>query len=43
LWTDQREHSCPGEISKTRRLAQAAIEARAGYEVDFLILSTLAD
>jgi hypothetical protein len=40
------EHSCPGEISKTRRLAQAAqaaIEARAGYEVDFLDLSTLAD
>ncbi len=40
------EHTCPGEISKTRRLAQAAqaaIEARGGYEVDFLDLSTLAD
>lgn len=40
------EHTCPGEISKTRRLsqaAQAAIESRAGYEVDFLDLSTLAD
>ena len=40
------EHSCPGEISKTRRLAQAArsaIEALPGYEVDFLDLSTLAD
>jgi hypothetical protein len=36
----------PGENSKTRRLAQAAqsaIEARGGYEVDFLDLSTLAD
>jgi len=40
------EHSCPGEISKTRRLAQAAqsaIESLPGYEVDFLDLSTLAD
>ncbi len=40
------EHSCPGEISKTRRLAQAAqaaIESLQGYEVDFLDLSTLAD
>ena len=40
------EHSCPGEISKTRRLAeaaQAAIESLGGYEVDFLDLSTLAD
>ena len=40
------EHSCPGEISKTRRLAQAAqkcIEAPPGHEVDFLDLSTLAD
>jgi multimeric flavodoxin WrbA len=39
------EHSCPGEISKTRRLAQEArtvIESK-GYEVDFLDLSTLAD
>jgi len=40
------EHSCPGEISKTRRLAQAAraaVESVPGYEVDFLDLSTLAD
>ncbi len=40
------EHSCPGEISKTRRLAQAAqsaIESLPGHEVDFLDLSTLAD
>jgi multimeric flavodoxin WrbA len=40
------EHSCPGEISKTRRLAQHAqktIEALRGYETDFLDLSTLAD
>ena len=40
------EHSCPGEISKTRRLAQAAqrtITALPGYEVDFLDVSTLAD
>ena len=40
------EHSCPGEISKTRRLAQAAqtvIESLPRYEVDFLDLSTLAD
>jgi multimeric flavodoxin WrbA len=40
------EHSCPGEISKTRRLAQAAqsaIESLPQYEVDFLDLSTLAD
>jgi multimeric flavodoxin WrbA len=40
------EHTCPGEISKTRRLAQhaqRAIEALPGFEVDFLDLSTLAD
>jgi multimeric flavodoxin WrbA len=40
------EHTCPGEISKTRRLALAAreaIEAIEGFEVDFLDLSTLAD
>ncbi|MBI2312876.1 MAG: flavodoxin family protein [Betaproteobacteria bacterium] len=40
------EHTCPGEISKTRRLAQAAqkvIEAMPGHEVDFLDISTLAD
>jgi len=40
------EHTCPGEISKTRRLAQTAqklIEAMPGFEVDFLDISTLAD
>ena len=40
------EHTCPGEISKTRRLAQhaqQAIEALPGFEVDFLDISTLAD
>jgi multimeric flavodoxin WrbA len=40
------EHSCPGEISKTRRLAQQAqktIESLRGFEVDFLDISTLAD
>jgi multimeric flavodoxin WrbA len=40
------EHSCPGEISKTRRLVYAAREIMAateGFEVDFLDVSTLAD
>ena len=40
------EHSCPGEISKTRRLAQHAqkiIESLPGCEVDFLDVSTLTD
>ena len=40
------EHSCPGEISKTLRLAQAAraaIEELPGYEVDLLSVSSLAD
>jgi len=40
------EHTCPGEISKTRRLAQTAqqtIAALPGCEVDFLDISTLAD
>jgi multimeric flavodoxin WrbA len=40
------EHSCPGEISKTRRLvdaARAVVKAAAGFEADFLDLSTLAD
>lgn len=40
------EHSCPGEISKTLRLAQAAkaaIETLPGYEVDLLSVSSLAD
>jgi multimeric flavodoxin WrbA len=39
------EHSCPGEVSKTRRLAihaQKTLEAR-GCEVDLLELSNLAD
>jgi multimeric flavodoxin WrbA len=40
------EHSCPGEISKTRRLAQHAhktLSTLPRFEVDFLDLSTLAD
>ena len=40
------EHTCPGEISKTRRLAQQAqktIESLRHFEVDFLDISTLAD
>jgi multimeric flavodoxin WrbA len=40
------EHSCPGEISKTRRLArhaQKTIDAMPGYETDFLDISTLAE
>ena len=40
------EHSCPGEISKTLRLAQhaqEAIGALPGFEVDFLSVSDLAD
>jgi multimeric flavodoxin WrbA len=40
------EHTCPGEISKTLRLAlraKEALEKRPGTEVDFLSLSDLAD
>src|SRR5687768_2848109 len=40
------EHTCPGEISKTLRLAQHArktIAALRGFEVDFLEISDLAD
>jgi len=40
------EHTCPGEVSKTRRLAvhaADAIKAQAGFEVDLLELSHLAD
>ncbi len=40
------EHTCPGEISKTRRLAryaQKVIEALPKHEVDFMDISTLAD
>ena len=40
------EHSCPGETSKTWRLAQHAqkeLEALPGFEVDFLDLARLAD
>jgi multimeric flavodoxin WrbA len=40
------EHTCPGEVSKTRRLADHARErlaAHAGFEVDFLEMSHLAD
>lgn len=39
------EHTCPGEVSKTRRLAEAcreAIEASDGFDVDFLDVSELA-
>jgi multimeric flavodoxin WrbA len=39
------EHTCPGEISKTRRLAYAArdaIAAHDGFDVDFLDVSELA-
>jgi multimeric flavodoxin WrbA len=44
--SSRSEHTCPGEISKTRRLAQhaqKAIEAMPGHEVDFLDVSTLTD
>jgi multimeric flavodoxin WrbA len=39
------EHTCPGEVSKTRRLIEAAREVvdAAGGTVDLLDLSTLAD
>jgi multimeric flavodoxin WrbA len=40
------EHTCPGEVSKTRRLAVHAldiIKAEAGFEVDFLEMCNLAD
>ena len=40
------EHTCPGETSKSWRLADHArktIEAHAGFEVDMLELSNLAD
>ena len=40
------EHTCPGEISKTRRLAEVArtaVAALPNFEVDVLDLSTLAD
>jgi multimeric flavodoxin WrbA len=40
------EHTCPGEVSKTRRLAdhaRRAIEAQTGFEVDFLEMCHLAD
>lgn len=40
------EHTCPGEISKTRRLAEHAqrtLEGLPGVEVDFLDISSLAD
>jgi multimeric flavodoxin WrbA len=40
------EHTCPGEVSKTRRLADhaaKAIEAQSGFEVDLLDVSHLAD
>ena len=40
------EHTCPGEISKTLRLAlhaKAALDRRPGFEVDLLNVSDLAD
>lgn len=40
------EHTCPGEVSKTRRLverARATIEALPNHEVDLLDVSALAD
>jgi len=40
------EHTCPGETSKTRRLARHAqntIESLRGFEVDLLDISALAD
>lgn len=40
------EHTCPGEVSKTRRLiehARKTIEALPNHEVDLLDVSTLAD
>jgi len=40
------EHTCPGEASKTRRLADHAaktIEAQGGFEVDLLDVARLAD
>ena len=44
--SSRNDGSCPGEISKTRRLVQAAREVvgqTPGFETDFLDLSTLAD
>jgi multimeric flavodoxin WrbA len=44
--SSRSEHSCPGEISKTLRLAQrakAAIEALGGFEVDLLNMYALTD
>jgi multimeric flavodoxin WrbA len=43
--SSRSEHTCPGETSKTYRLAllaKEAIEAEAGFEVDLLDLSRLA-
>ena len=40
------QHTCPGEIAKTRRLverARATLAALPGHEVDVLDVSTLAD
>lgn len=44
--SSRSEHSCPGEISKTSRLAEhakKAIEKIKGCEVDYLDLSSLTD
>ncbi len=46
IGSTRSEHSCPGEISKTRRLVEAAREAigsQKGFETDVLDLSSLAD
>lgn len=46
IGSTRSEHSCPGEISKTRRLVEAAreaIESQKGFETDILDLSSLAD
>jgi multimeric flavodoxin WrbA len=40
------EHTCPGEVSKTRRLAEHVrntIAAQPGYEIDFLDMARLAE
>jgi multimeric flavodoxin WrbA len=46
LGSTRSEHTCPGEISKTRRLVDAAREtvlSQKGFEVDVLDCSALAD
>jgi multimeric flavodoxin WrbA len=45
IGSTRSEHTCPGEISKTRRLVYAARETLEAlqFEIDLLDLSTLAD